>query len=114
MRNFDISEFDCKETGENKMCSEFLSRLDLLRDACGFPFVITSGYRSESHSVEIRKDNPGMHTKGIAADIKVVSGWHRYKIVEAAISMGFKGIGVANGFVHVDDRKSQPVMWQYN
>lgn len=113
MKYFDISEFDCKETGDNEMNSEFLMRLDLLREACGFPLIVTSGFRSKSHSIEIRKDKPGTHAQGIAADLKAVDGWHRRKIVEAAISLGFNGIGVAKSFIHVDDRKSTPVIWQY-
>ena len=43
---FALSEFNCQETNQNEMCPEFLERLDALREACGFPFVITSGYRS--------------------------------------------------------------------
>ena len=113
MKYFSISEFDCKETGENRMQSEFLQRLDLLREACGFPFVINSGYRSTSHSAEIKKPIGGTHTQGIAADIKVSNGVERRAIVEAAISLGFGGIGVANGFVHVDTRKSARVIWCY-
>ena len=113
MRYFKISEFDCQETGENKMDSEFLSRLDMLRDACGFPFVITSGYRSPNHSKEAKKEIPGTHAQGIAADIMAVDGASRRKIVEAAISLGFRGIGVAKTFVHVDTRKTTSVIWSY-
>lgn len=113
MKYFNISEFDCQETGENEMNSEFLMRVDLLREACGFPFVVTSGFRSKSHSIENRKEKPGNHTKGIAVDIKATNGWHRRKIVDAAVSMGFKGIGVAKDFIHVDDRASTAVIWSY-
>ena len=114
MKYFDISEFDCKETGENNMSLVFLSKLDNLRERCGFPFVITSGYRSVRHSAEVNKPNGGgTHTKGIAADIAVSGGVERMKVVKAALDMGFNGIGVANGFVHVDIRLSTPVMWTY-
>lgn len=113
MRYFNISEFDCKETGENKMNKEFLNKLDELRHYCGFPFVITSGYRSVNHSAEIKKSKPGTHTKGIAADIKVRDGYQRARIVECAIALGFTGIGVAKTFVHVDTRKGHRVMWTY-
>ena len=114
MKYFDISEFDCKETGENEMNALFLSMLDKLREDCGFPFVITSGYRSVNHSAEINKLNGGgTHTKGIAADIAVSGGSQRMKVVKEALSMGFSGVGVANGFVHVDIRDSIPVIWTY-
>ena len=52
---FALSEFNCQETAENEMQDEFLKKLDHLREACGFPFVITSGYRSTNHSNERNK-----------------------------------------------------------
>jgi uncharacterized protein YcbK (DUF882 family) len=75
-----------------------LLKLDLLRARCGFPFVITSGYRSEDHPIEAKKEKAGTHAQGIAADIKVRDG-------------------VASSFVHVDirdlDGNESPVMWTY-
>ena len=111
---FNIKEFDCQETGENKMKDEFIERLDKLREACDFPFAITSGYRSSYHSLEKTKAKAGTHAQGIAADIKVSNGLERRKIVEKAIELGFNGIGVARSFVHVDIRETdKPVMWCY-
>lgn len=111
---FHESEFRCRETGENDMKPEFIHMLDELRERCGFPFTITSGYRSEKHSIEIRKKNgPGTHTQGIAADIAVANGEQRMKIVKEALALNFPGIGVASSFVHVDIRTTTPVMWTY-
>ncbi len=42
---FKLEDFDCQETGENEMDVEFIKGLDHLRQTCGFPFVITSGFR---------------------------------------------------------------------
>jgi uncharacterized protein YcbK (DUF882 family) len=114
---FNRDEFTCSYTGENEIKDEFIERLDALREACGFPFVIYSGYRAKSHPVEVNKTTTGTHVQGIAADIKVTDGLQRFKIVEKAIQLGFTGIGVANGFVHVDDRSADDttpyVMWVY-
>jgi uncharacterized protein YcbK (DUF882 family) len=113
-RYFSREEFACQETGENEIKDEFIERLDALRDACGFPFVITSGYRSPRHSLEAKKSNgPGRHAAGDASDIAVVSGSHRFIIVDNAIKLGFNGIGVAKGFIHVDTRDTARVMWTY-
>ena len=95
------------------MSEEFIHKLDELRAACGFPFYITSGYRSEKHSIESKKSKPGTHAQGIAADIAVNGGSQRFTIVKNALAMGFTGIGVARGFIHVDVRKTTPVMWKY-
>ena len=63
---FKITDFDCQETGENQMSEAFIHRLDELREACGFPFYITSGFRSKNHSVEKRKAEPGTHAQGLS------------------------------------------------
>lgn len=110
---FQIEDFDCQETGENEIDPEFVRKLDELREACGFPFVITSGYRSPQHSAEAKKSKAGTHSQGIAADIKVNGGQQRHKIIKAAMIMGFNGIGVAKSFIHVDTRESSPVVWSY-
>lgn len=113
---FDVSDFDCTHTGRNEMEPEFLVRLDELRRRCGFAFIVTSGYRDPSHPSEARKESPGFHSKGVAADIRVKNGWQRRRIVEEALKMGFLGVGVAKSFVHVDDRAAPnpPVMWTYS
>lgn len=109
---FKIEDFDCKETGENEISKDFIHALDQLREACKFPFIITSGYRSKEHSVEKRKQNPGTHAQGIAADIKVSGGAQRLAIVKHASAMGMS-VGVAKTFVHVDIRKTPAMCWCY-
>ena len=113
MKYFSTSEFDCQHTGENRMEKDFLSKLDALREYCGFPFVITSGYRSPDHPLEATKEIPGTHAQGIAADIKTTNAAHRYTLIREALSMGFTGIGVAGDFIHVDTRGTVPVIWTY-
>tara|TARA_R100001369_G_scaffold32978_1_gene58007 strand:- start:1474 stop:1833 length:360 start_codon:yes stop_codon:yes gene_type:complete len=111
---FKLSDFDCQQTGENEMSIEFIHKLDKLREACGFPFNITSGYRSPNHIIEKSKKNPGTHAQGIAADIYVSGGRQRMQLVAKAISLGFVGVGVAKTFVHVDVRDDfKPVLWCY-
>ena len=110
---FKLEDFDCQETGENEMSTEFIERLDGLRSVCGFPFIVTSGYRSPNHSIEAKKEQPGQHAQGIAADIKVVGGAQRRLLVEKALEMGFTGVGVDKNFIHVDIRTTTPVLWVY-
>jgi len=113
LKYFDLSEFDCHHTGKNEMDKDFLLRLDALRDACGFPFKITSGYRDKTHPIERVKATPGMHSLGIAVDIFAPDGITKRKIVQNAIELGFNGIGVGKSFIHVDTRKDYPVIWGY-
>ena len=113
MKHFTLEEFDCQHTGENRMEQAFLDKLDALREHCGFPFVITSGYRSPDHPLEARKEIPGTHAQGIAADIKITSSAQRYSIIKGALEHGFTGLGVAGDFIHLDTRGSVPVIWTY-
>lgn len=113
LKHFQIGEFNCSHTGRNLMQDDFLVALDELRGVCGFPFHINSGYRDPSHPEEAKKPTPGVHTQGIAADIRALSGSHKFEIVRHAIALGFTGIGIASTFVHVDRRKGTPVIWTY-
>jgi len=118
MKYFHIREFDCTHTGTggDNMDPEFLARLDNLREICGFPFRITSGWRDATHPFEARKAEPGTgtHCQGIAADIAVSNGFERMNIVHEALKLGFGGIGVSKSFIHIDGRKTTPVMWTYS
>jgi zinc D-Ala-D-Ala carboxypeptidase len=110
---FKKDEFKCKHTGDNFISERLISRLDVLREACGFPLVVVSGYRSPKHPIEAAKSTPGTHTRGIAVDLRVRNGIERMKLVSEAIRLGFTGIGVAKSFVHLDIRDDTPVMWLY-
>ena len=110
---FTLEEFACKHTGKNEIDVDFVHSLDELRSACGFPFTITSGYRDIKHPAEARKSKGGVHTAGIAADIAVSNGIERATIIRNAIELGFNGIGVAKGFIHVDKRDLPQVVWTY-
>ena len=110
---FKREDFDCQETGENEMDAEFIRRVDELRSAVGRPLYITSGYRSPQHSLEAKKSKPGTHAQGIACDIAVANGVERRQLVKQAFYLGFRGIGVAKTFVHVDTRETEPVLWVY-
>ena len=114
MKHFDISEFDCQETGENEMDADFLYAIDQLREVCRFPFVISSGYRSPDHPIERAKPTgPGTHSQGIAADIKIDNSADRFTLLDAAMMDGFTGIGIHKDFIHLDMRDDTEVIWVY-
>ena len=114
MKHFRLEEFNCTHTNKNEMDKAFLAKLDELREICGFPFRITSGYRDATHPSEVVKAAPGTgtHCQGRAADIAVSNGVERMNIVHEALKMGFS-IGVSRTFIHVDARTTTPVLWTY-
>lgn len=112
-KHFSRDEFVCKETGENEIQDRFIRKLDVLRGRCGFPFVITSGYRSPNHSIEAAKDKPGQHSSGRCADIACTSDRKRLVLLREALILGFTGVGVNAKFIHLDERDAPGASWVY-
>lgn len=110
---FQAQEFTDRITGEHGTKISFIEKLSELRQACGFPFIINSGYRTSGHPIEKIKKIPGTHTQGIAADIRVTNAIQRGCIINHALKLGFNGIGVHKYFVHIDMRIGPPVIWAY-
>ena len=99
---------------EDKMDEEFLERLDQARAFADIPFIINSAYRSPNHPLSI-KNPSSSHIKGLAVDIKATDNATRFKIIDALLFVGFKRIGIADTFIHVDMDygKRQEIIWTY-
>mgnify|MGYP003330520592 CR=1 FL=1 len=118
---FTKEELTCKHCEEYSMSDEFMKKLDQLREDMGFPFKITSAYRCPEHPIEARKKAHGAHTTGRAVDI-AVQGEKAYRLIEGAIELKFKGIGIKQKgqgrFIHLDDipnspDRPRPWIWSY-
>ncbi len=118
---FKYTEFDSpdqKNSGIN-MHPEFLQKLEKARGIANFPFIISSGYRSQQFNEKLRQDGysaskNSSHLIGRAVDIRVKDSAHRLQLLEALQQAGFKRFGVAKGFIHVDDDPSKPYcLWTY-
>ena len=99
MKYFEESEF----TEFDKMDPVLLIMLDDLRETYGYPIKLTSTYRNPDHPIEAKKSKPGEHAYGAAVDIACIGGEATFKLVKAAIEVGFTRIGISrkNNFVHV-------------
>ena len=99
---------------EDNMDEEFLQRLDQARAFADIPFIINSAYRSPNHPLSI-KNPSSSHIKGLAVDIKATDNATRFKIIDALLFVGFKRIGIADTFIHVDMDydKRQDIIWTY-
>lgn len=99
---------------EDNMDEEFLQRLDQARAFADIPFIINSAYRSPNHPLSI-KNPSSSHIKGLAVDIKATDNATRFKIIDALLFVGFKRIGIADTFIHVDMdyEKRQDIIWTY-
>jgi len=122
MLHFELSEFDSPdEIGSGKlMDSSFLQMLDDARGIAGIPFRITSGFRTPSHNAYVGGVQPSLKSKGsshlfgYAADIACNNSADREVILNSLIRAGFRRIGIANGFIHVDnDPDKNAAVWLY-
>lgn len=114
---YDLSKFDSpdkKGSGE-EMDKNFLAMLKKAERYAGFTFTYNSAFRTKSHNKSVGGVADSSHTKGLGVDIKVNSIKQRDIVVEAARKAGFKRIGIANSFVHLDNDLSKPlyVAWGY-
>ena len=82
---------------------KMLDFLIKLEGTIGRELTITSGYRSPDHPVEKNKSKPGEHTEGLAVDVVAIGGTPVFEIVEAAIDLGCKRIGISrkSNFIHL-------------
>lgn len=116
---FSPSEMGCKCgkcDGSAHMQHEFMLKLQEMRDLIG-PLTVTSGYRCAEHPSEKRKDKPGAHNQGRAADISVGDALDRYNVLNHATDCGMVGLGVAKSFIHIDDGHAharRPAAWTYS
>ena len=117
LRYFKASEFDSPDApgSGSKMSLPFVYRLDAIRDMIGRPLHINSGYRTPAHNKAVGGVADSAHTKGVAADIRVLDSEMRAMVVRAAIKAGFTRIGIGKGIVHLDGDTTlpSPRLWLY-
>lgn len=118
IKHFKHSEFDSPDLADSgiNMNIEFIKMIDQLREICGFPFKINSGYRTEEYNKIVGGVDSSAHEKGVACDISVSNGREKYDIIRAAIELGFTRIGIGKTFVHLDMDFDLPqrVIWTYD
>lgn len=98
-----------------KMNIEFVKILDVLREKCGFPLKITSGYRTPGHNAEVGGVEGSAHETGVACDIAVGNGSERDAILKHSYALGIKRRGIGQTLIHLDldYTKPQDVCWVY-
>lgn len=116
MNYFPDYELRCRcGCGRNNIDADFLWHLNQAREIAGIPFRITSACRCEKHNRDVGGVDSSAHVRGYAADIAVRGDRERYTVLNALIKAGFRRIGIARDFIHVDldPAKNSPVIWQY-
>lgn len=117
--NFTAGEFKPRQSTESDqpwfISMLLIERLQLMRDLVLKSMTINSGFRTW-HSNRLAAGKPqSRHLIGYAADIAVTPALTARVLACAAYACGFRRIGVAKGFVHVDvDHEPSPATWSYD
>lgn len=86
------------------MNPDFMNKLDNARHLSGFPFVLSSAFRSREWDLAKGRSGNSWHCSGNAVDIICRDSEKRFKIVQNLIRSGLKGIIVYPSWIHVDYR----------
>lgn len=113
--NFSREEMECPCCGACDMDDMFMLQLQGLRSELDHPLNVNSGYRCENHnsSSTVKGKPRSKHLGGLAADISTVGydSTKLYNLYSTALRRGFKGVGIAKNFVHLDARTSKSKLW---
>ncbi len=119
-KNFNVSEMEFYNRVPPELLDntkKLLHNLQALRDACGKPITIMSGYRSPERNAAVGGAEKSIHQTGGAADIKIkgMKPEDVAKLIEKLIKEGKMtegGLGIyprstpEEGWVHTDVRCS--------
>ncbi len=114
-KNFDRIEFACQcGCGFADVDPTLLAMLQAMRDLVG-PIYINSGCRCQKHNKDEGGKDNSAHLTGKGVDIECSNSVHRFKLLVAALTVGFERIGLAKTFIHLDVDETKPplVAWLY-
>lgn len=97
------------------MDENLLVLLDKMRKIIDKPIILNSAYRTVEYEKSKKRTGNSSHTTGKAVDIRCISDSYKFLIVQTALSLGVKRIGIGDVFIHIDldDNKNQNVLWSY-
>ena len=112
--NFTEEELTCKCGCGLQVCDFAIIKLQALRLMIGKPLHINSSVRCAKHNKHVGGAPDSRHLNGIAFDIRIDDTKVRERIIRIAPTLGFKGIGIGEKFIHIDLRsESDSAIWIY-
>ncbi len=113
--NFRAREFDCQGRGccsSTPIDEKLVDYLQQIRTHFGKPVYVTA-YRCKTHNARVPNAAPNSyHCYGQAADFHI-DGVAPAEIAKYAESIGIKGIGLYDTFVHIDTRTSKSFWYSH-
>jgi len=94
---------------------ELALAFETIRELCGFPIVVNSGYRTPEYNARIGGAKASQHCEGRALDLKPPRPpqlWAlRLAVIEARRRGLIRGVGLYRGFIHIDTRSGDKATW---
>lgn len=118
-KSFSSAEFEDITCSFVIINMQLIQRLQLLRDHLMTPIKITSGFRSATKQAQLKAqgyetaEGPSTHEYGCAADLNAYGRFSGRELETAARAVGFKAVGVAKTWIHVDLRADKDRRWEY-
>ena len=114
--NFCVYEFSCNGTGcctETLIDDQLVEYLQQIRDHFKAKVTLACGHRCEKHNAEVpNAATKSRHIYGMAADIHV-EGVDPIEVARYAETIGVKGIGHYDTFVHIDTRTEKSFWYSH-
>ena len=108
-RYFSDEEIQCKcGCGFLKVVPTFFDKVNTVREIINHPLTVTSWCRCPNHNARVGGKSTSSHLKGLAVDLHAFTNYIRYRILLAVGSVGFRGVGVGEDFIHLDDDPDKP------
>lgn len=95
------------------MNAGFMERLNALRHDWGRPLIVNSAARCAEHNAKVGGSPTSKHLLGIAVDLRANTPNDAQALAALAEKHGFRGIGIAKTFVHLDMREGPTARWDY-
>lgn len=96
---------------------ELAKAFERIRELCGFPLIVNSAYRTAVYNDRIGGAVKSQHVQGRALDLHPATGGLKALlklrgVAEVVRREGLiRGIGIYDGFVHVDTRPGKASTW---
>jgi len=107
----------CGECDGGVMCDEFMLVMSKVRHRCGFPLIVSSGFRCAPYNSAIGGVIDSTHITGNALDIRI-SGSRALTLLKVALEENITCIGISqkgdinSRFIHLDWRPKRR-LWSY-
>lgn len=99
----------CKHSQRSGLSQQLCLFLDKLEKQLGYELTFSSGLRCAACNAAVGGVKNSAHLRGLAVDVIVDNSTERFHLVEIALHMGCKRIGIGRRFVHLDVDDSLPL-----